>query len=462
MKTLTILTVLKGLIILLGLFSFTINADQTNLVSPKIVEPTHSKWAYEDQTKWLSLEQTQIDISNESYPVTALKSKTHTDPNTRKRIYVVFNETAEPNNGDALFIEGLAKQADVWYFDSSEALFIERTRNTLRALDGTFVKQVIEHASKQYQEIVVITYDAMSVPVLRGLRLWQESTDKTTLQRLKNLILLYPSLFINAPVAGETPELFPIAYNTALPITILQPAQGAQAVTIDMTARAFKTGGSLVDVEQVPIATDGYYKYQDIKEMAVDASQRVTAVSNRKITEVNRIKYQVANLMPLEYEPPKSEIIAGLVKIEEAAQMQTISLKALNGEKITVPNDYKGKALLVNFWATWCPHCVEEIPSMNRALEALDAERFAMISISYKDSKATLEEFVKKVDVDFPILMDLDGQVSKDWKVFAYPSSFLIDANGKIQYSINAGAIWDAPEMLEKLREVMSIPYQKP
>jgi len=115
---------------------------------------------------------------------------------------------------------------------------------------------------------------------------------------------------------------------------------------------------------------------------------------------------------------------------------------------------------LINFWATWCPHCVEEIPSMNRALKQLDADKFAMISISYKDSKALLNEFVKEVQVDFPILLDLDGKVSEQWNIFAFPSSFLVDANGQIRYSINAGSIWDSPEMLDYLKEVMKIPYK--
>jgi len=83
-----------------------------------------------------------------------------------------------------------------------------------------------------------------------------------------------------------------------------------------------------------------------------------------------------------------------------------------------------------------------------------------MVSISYKDTQAILDEFVKKVNVDFPILLDLNGEVSKQWNIFAFPSSFLVDANGLIRYSLNAGSIWDSPEMLDYQKEVMAIPYQ--
>ena len=194
--------------------------------------------------------------------------------------------------------------------------------------------------------------------------------------------------------------------------------------------------------------------------MAADAAKRIPEVVDQKIALLNKLKYQVARMDPVELTPPESKIIAGMVKLDKPKQMQSFSLKALEGQQIRVPEDYKGKALLVNFWATWCPHCVEEIPSMNRALDHLDEDRFAMISVSYKDTQEIMEEFVKEVKVDFPILMDYDGKVSEDWKVFAYPSSFLIDANGRIRYAINSGSIWDSQEMLGYLREVMQIPYK--
>ena len=306
-----------------------------------------------------------------------------------------------------------------------------------------------------------MTLDVASVPVLRGLREWQEQASADLRSRFKNLVLLYPSLFVNAPVAGETPEFYPITSHSALPITILQPEQGAQSNTINLSERILKMGGSLVNTIQVPIATDGYFKYQDIEPMAADATKRIPKVVDAKIKRLNKFKYQVAQMDPVELNPPQSQIIAGMIKLKAPKQMQSFSLKALEGQSIKVPEDYQGKALLVNFWATWCPHCVEEIPSMNRALDHLDKDRFAMISVSYKDTQEIMEKFVKEVKVDFPILMDYDGEISEQWKVFAYPSSFLVDANGKIRYAINSGSIWDSPEMLGYLREVMQIPYNQ-
>lgn len=415
------------------------------------------KLTYEDREQWMSLPQLEVETGGENYQLTILPAE-KTDRN--ERLYLWIGEPEAPNDGDALTIQALTSSGTIWYLDTPEALFEDRSRMTMRKMDGQFMQNLMEKATTLFDEIIVVTADVGSVPVLRGLHLWQDKADDKSRNQLKNVILLYPSLFVNAPTAGEVPDFFPISYQTALPITILQPAQGTQANTIILTEQALKMGGSLVQTQIVPIATDGYFKYQNIRLMAKDAAKRIVKSTVEQIQRVNQIKYKVAKLYPIDVVIPESKIISGLIKIKTKTFMPTIGLKALNGETIKIPDDYRGKALLINFWATWCPHCVEEIPSMNRALNHLDPERFAMISISYKDSKAILKEFVKKVKVDFPILLDSDGKVSEQWNIFAFPSSFLIDANGQIHYSINAGSIWDSPEMIDYLTEVMEVHYQ--
>ena len=410
---------------------------------------------YQDRDAWLALPQTEIETADETYQITQLKNQSASN-----RLYLWINEPADANNGDALAIQGLTASGSVWYLDTPEALFMDRSRIAMRGLDGQFLKHIMQLATTQFDEIIVITADVASVPVLRGLQLWQQTADKAQRNQLKNVILLYPSLFVNAPAAGEKPQFFPISYQTALPITILQPAVGTQANTIDLSVKALKMGGSLVQQIQVPIATDGYYKYQDIEIMAKDAAQRIQSSTEQQIQRVNAMGYQVAKLDPIETPIPKSKIVSGMIAVNPPTPMPNIQLKALNGQLIDIAKQYPGKALLINFWATWCPHCVEEIPSMNRALTHLDEDKFAMVSISYKDTQAILDEFVKKVNVDFPILLDLNGEVSKQWNIFAFPSSFLVDANGLIRYSLNAGSIWDSPEMLDYQKEVMAIPYQ--
>jgi peroxiredoxin len=255
-------------------------------------------------------------------------------------------------------------------------------------------------------------------------------------------------------VAGRERVLFPIARHTALPITVVQPELGAQASTIDETVNALREGGSLVRLERVATTTDGMYKYDRISTLSAHTAQLLTDADTAMRKERHNTGFVLAARPPYDASTePQSTIAAGLLPVEGVA-LQDIRLTNMDGKAVDLKRDYAGKALLVTFWATWCPHCVEEIPSMNRALSLMDKDRFAIVSISYKDTDAIMNAFRKKVPMDFPVLMDRTGDVSKAWKVYAFPSSFLIDRTGRVRYSINTGAVWDAPDVLEKLREV--------
>lgn len=107
------------------------------------------------------------------------------------------------------------------------------------------------------------------------------------------------------------------------------------------------------------------------------------------------------------------------------------TLNDLNGRRISLL-DYRGKVVFLNFWATWCPPCKEEVPSLNNLLKKYTNRDFALISISSDNSKSEIAEFVKTHKIKFIVLHDKDGKVSKDYKVFSIPLSFLIDKRGRI------------------------------
>ena len=117
--------------------------------------------------------------------------------------------------------------------------------------------------------------------------------------------------------------------------------------------------------------------------------------------------------------------------------------------------DYSGKVTIVNFWASWYPPCVEEIPSLNRLRKQMENDNMELISINYAEDPARIHQFLKNVNVEFPVLMDATGEVAAQWKVYVYPSTFVIDSNGKIRYGINAAIHWDSPEVITKLRALL-------
>jgi peroxiredoxin len=410
-------------------------------------------YKYDDRDLFKALPQLQLTAGPDTLAV-------HAQPQVKadgSHLFLLLGEPSVPNNGDALLMQHLASahpSSAVWFIDTPDALFMERDRVAMRNHSGDFVAPLLAEAGKQFASITLITMDVASVPLLRGLRQWQTQASEAERAKLAHVVLLYPSLYVNTPVAGRERVLFPIARQTALPITVVQPELGAQANTIDETLAALREGGSLVRLERVAATTDGIYKYDNIRAMSAHTAQLLTD-ADKTMREERRSKgFQVAQLPPYDASTePQSTIAAGLVPVD-GVNLQDIRLTGIDGKEVDLKRDYAGKALLVTFWATWCPHCVEEIPSMNRALAQMDKERFAIVSVSYKDTDAIMNTFRKKVPIDFPVLMDRTGDVSKAWKVYAFPSSFLIDRTGRVRYSINTGAVWDAPDVMDKLREV--------
>jgi len=120
-------------------------------------------------------------------------------------------------------------------------------------------------------------------------------------------------------------------------------------------------------------------------------------------------------------------------------------------------SDNRGKVVLVNFWATWCPPCRREMPSMQRAWEKLKDERFAMYAVNVGEDEDTIFGFTSPtgVEITFPILLDRDARVIKAWPVIALPTSFIVDPDGRIVYRAVGGREWDDPQILEKIRALL-------
>ncbi len=131
-------------------------------------------------------------------------------------------------------------------------------------------------------------------------------------------------------------------------------------------------------------------------------------------------------------------------------------LEDLDG-KVRRLADQRGKVVLVNFWATWCPPCRKELPSMQRLWEKLKNEPFAMHAI---DTGETAEEilpfiFATGTELTFPILLDRDSRTLGQWPVIALPTTFVVDKRGRIAYRSVGGREWDDPKLIEELRRLM-------
>src|SRR5699024_2019117 len=120
--------------------------------------------------------------------------------------------------------------------------------------------------------------------------------------------------------------------------------------------------------------------------------------------------------------------------LEEGKQAPDFELETLDGDKAKL-SDYEGERVIVNFWATWCPPCREEIPDLKQLYDEEDVEILAVNMTSNETSDMDdIEEFVNdEFEMPFPVLLDYDDDVRQTYKVVAYPTSYMLDSETKIQ-----------------------------
>lgn len=127
--------------------------------------------------------------------------------------------------------------------------------------------------------------------------------------------------------------------------------------------------------------------------------------------------------------------------------------------KMVKLSDYKGKVVFVNFWATWCKPCEEEIPSMQVMYEALNKRYpdFELLAVSIDtEDPDKVESFAKKYGVQFPILHDRKGKVKEIYKTTGVPETFIIDQNGVIAEKVLGPMNWSKQDSVRTIVELLT------
>ncbi|MGD7008285.1 TlpA family protein disulfide reductase [Metabacillus sp. 84] len=122
------------------------------------------------------------------------------------------------------------------------------------------------------------------------------------------------------------------------------------------------------------------------------------------------------------------------VGLDQGNKAPEFSLPLINGNEAHLA-DYKGKKVIVNFWATWCPPCKEEIPEL-KEISAKHSDDLVVLAINYTGSEASEEAvrtFVDSHAMKFPVLMDVNSEVLSQYEVFSYPTTYFLDEEGIIQ-----------------------------
>jgi peroxiredoxin len=140
------------------------------------------------------------------------------------------------------------------------------------------------------------------------------------------------------------------------------------------------------------------------------------------------------------------------LKVGEPAP--AFSLPTLDGNA-TELGSLRGRVVLVNLWASWCPPCLAEMPSLQRLHQKLAAEGLVVLGVSADEDEKDIRQALAKIPVSFPILRDPEGRMANQYRATGYPETYLVDKQGLLQATFIGPHEWDSPEVLQKVRHYL-------
>lgn len=143
-----------------------------------------------------------------------------------------------------------------------------------------------------------------------------------------------------------------------------------------------------------------------------------------------------------------------LTPVPERPPAPDFSLPGPDGRTYRLVDD-RGRPVILNFWATWCPPCRAEMPSMQRAHDILAGE-VAVIAVNVGDDAAAIADFLAETPLNFPLPMDLEARVATRYPMVGLPTTFVIDPEGRLVYSAIGEQEWDDPVLLDQVRALRS------
>lgn len=141
--------------------------------------------------------------------------------------------------------------------------------------------------------------------------------------------------------------------------------------------------------------------------------------------------------------------------IGPGAKAPAFTLKDTSGQSVSL-QQLRGKVIFLNFWATWCPPCRAEMPSMERLNEVFANKDFVMLAVNIEETGMTVVgPFMQQNPYHFSVLLDNEGVVQNLYGVYRFPETFIIDKKGKIVDHIVGGRDWSSAEMLKYIADLI-------
>lgn len=150
-------------------------------------------------------------------------------------------------------------------------------------------------------------------------------------------------------------------------------------------------------------------------------------------------------LPPLPADETSVVTAMGLSQIKGAPALIDFEVKDLKGQSVKL-SSFKGKVVLLNFWATWCPPCRQEMPSLEKLYQSMRGNQdFVIVTVDLQEEASVVKEFLSKNAYHFPVFLDATGAASGPYSVEAIPTTYVIDRAGRVIGGVQGAHEWDGP-----------------
>lgn len=351
---------------------------------------------------------------------------------------------------DAVLAEKMrAHGIEVWRADVLEARFLPALESSLEQVPDSDIVALIDAARASGKRVTLLASARAGLLALRGAHAWQ--TTHPGVAGLDGAILLHPNLYLGPPEPGREAEFHPVVARTRLPVHVIQPEKSPWRFRLDALKPELERGGARVTLQFLPGVRDRYYfradatPEEDAETVKLPARVR-TAIDTLRQTSAAGPAVKAPAAKPA----TTHRVVRGLQPYKGNPLPPPLQLLDLDGRTQDLAQ-LRGRVVLVNFWASWCPPCVREMPSMQRLKEKLAGRPFTILAVNMAEPDQDVRAFLAKMNVDFPVPMDREGAVLKNWKVFVFPTSYVLDAKGNIRLGVFGEVEWDSPEVMEKV-----------
>jgi peroxiredoxin/dienelactone hydrolase len=354
-----------------------------------------------------------------------------------------------------------ARGIETWLPDLHATWFLPVGRYSLTKIDPAFLKEILQAARTESGKRIYLMAPGRTAALgLSAIRQWQ--VEGMQEHAFGGAILLHPKLYASTPQGGEAAEFIPVASATNVPVYLIQPRNSAYYWRSKDIRNKLEEGGASVYLHTLDAVGDGFYARPDYSEEEGRMTRKLPALLERALVLLSEtaevpltaavMSGQPDSAMPVE----RNTSSAALLKPYKGdRETPPLSLETLEGERIEL-RSYRGKVVVLNFWATWCPPCVEEIPSLERLRKLRHDRGLEVLSVDVGEEPEKVRAFLEDKPVGYPVALDPEARAFKAWNTYAFPTTFILDREHRIRYAVFGAFAWDAQEVLDAVDALLA------